>query len=115
MNQYQDVTEIVDVTTDADAILVLDSAVITAAYGLFYFSSSAEDAAVTLSAVTDVAAMTAVSGLSYFSSAVADAAMETAASAITMADVDATTAAKLNICGETSTHRARLCGWMLLF
>lgn len=75
MNLYQDVTEIVDVTTDADAILVLDSAVITAAYGLFYFSSSAEDAAVTLSAVTDVAAMTAVSGLSFFSSSVEDAAV----------------------------------------
>ena len=75
MNLYQDVTEIVDVTTDADVILVLDSAVITAAYGLFYFSSSVEDAVVILSVAMDVAAMTAVCGLSFFSSSVEDAAV----------------------------------------
>ena len=68
---YQDVTEIVD----ADVILVLDSAATTAAYGLFYFSSSVADAAVTLSAETDAAVMTAVSGLSFFSSSAADAAV----------------------------------------
>lgn len=70
MNLYQDVTEIVDV--DADVIPVLDSAVTTAAYGLFYFSSSVADAAVTLSVVTVVAAMTVVSGSSFSSSSVAD-------------------------------------------
>lgn len=75
MNLYQDVTEIVDVAADADVILVLDSAEITAAYGLFYFSSSAEDVAVTLLAVTDVAEMTVVSGLSFSSSSVEDAAV----------------------------------------
>ena len=53
MNQYQDVTEIVDVDADVDVIQVLLSVEITAAYGSFYFSSSAEDVAATHLAVMD--------------------------------------------------------------
>ena len=53
MNQYQDVTEIVDVDADVDVIQVLLSVEITAAYGSFYFSSSVEDVAVTHLAVMD--------------------------------------------------------------
>ena len=77
MNLYQDVTEIVDadaaIAVDVLLIQVVVSVAATAAYGLSFFSSSAEDAAAILSAVTDAAATTAVSGLSFFSSSAEDA------------------------------------------
>jgi len=78
VNQYQDVTEIVDVDAHVDAIPVLfltatDVDQTIAAYGLSFFLSSVEDVAVTLSAVMDAAATTVVSGLSSFSSSVEDA------------------------------------------
>ena len=90
-NLYQDVTEIVD--ADADVIQVPDSAETTAVYGLFYFSFSAADAAVTHGAATAAvaAAMTAVCGLSFFSSSAADAAVTHGAEMAAV--VDATTAA----------------------
>jgi len=77
VNQYQDVTEIVDVDAHVDAIPVLfltatDVDQTIAAYGLSFFLSSVEDA-VTLSAAMDAAATTVVSGLSSFSSSVEDA------------------------------------------
>ena len=76
MNQYQDVTEIVDVDADATLVpffAVMEAAAIIAVYGSSFFSSSVADVAATLSAAMDVAAMTAVYGSSFFSSSVADA------------------------------------------
>ena len=93
-------------TTDVDLGVVLE---ITAVSGSSYFFSAVADAVM----VMDLAEMTAVSGLSYFFSAAADAVMATAdsaAMATTAADV--MNVAKLNTRGETSTHRARLCGWI---
>jgi len=86
VNQYQDVTEIVDVDAHVDAIPVLltvatDVVQTITVYGSSFFLFSVEDVAVTLSAVTDVAATTVVSGLSFFSSSVED--VETIHSVIT--------------------------------
>ena len=88
--------------TDVDLGVVLE---ITAVSGSSYFFSAVADVVMLM----DLAEMTAVSGLSYFFSAAADAAMATTV-AVTAADV--MNAAKLNTRGETSTHRARLCGWI---
>lgn len=74
--QYQDATEIVDVTVDVIPVpflAVTDVAATIAVYGLFFSSFSVEDAVVILLAVTVAVAMTAVSGLSFFLSSVEDA------------------------------------------
>ena len=104
MNLYQDVTEIVDadaaMAVDVLLIQVVVSVAATAAYGLSFFSSSAEDAAAILSAVTDAAATTAVSGLSFFSSSAEDAAVMLSAATdaeITVADATIAAANIFNI------------------
>ena len=99
MNQYQDVTEIVDVDADVDVIQVLLSVEITAAYGSFYFSSSVEDVAATHSVVTDAAATTAAYGSFYFSSSAEGAAVTHLAvmdAVITIADATIAAANKTN-------------------
>ena len=79
----------------ADAVTAADSAEMTAVSGSSYFFSAAADVAM---AAADSAEMTVVSGLSYCSSSAEDAVIATMAA-------DVTNAAKLNNCGETSTHR----------
>ena len=72
MNLYQDATEIVDVTADAEIIQDLFSVATTAVYGLSFFLFSVVDVETIHGAVMAVAATTVVSGSSFFSSSAED-------------------------------------------
>ena len=96
VNLYQDMEEIaaVDAAQVVDLYLILVLAEITAAYGLLFFSSSAEDAVEILLAVTAVEVTTAAYGLSFFSSSAEDVAeILLAVTAVATMDADATIAA----------------------